>query len=300
MPWGKFIMVNNKMKHSELWINFPSQDTDLRKNFSDPRIQFSSVAQSCPTFCDPMDCRMAGLPIHRQLPEFTQTHVHWVGAAIQPSHLLSSPSPPAFNLSQHQDLFQGVSSSHQAAKVLEFQFQHQSFQWIFRTDFLSNGLVGSPSSLRDSQDSSPTPQFKSISSSVLSFLYSPTLTSIHDYKNDHKKKWVQLSHWCHRIISCSVIPFSSCLWSFPSSGSFPMSQFFTSGGQSIGVSASGSILPMNIQDWYSLGLTHLIPLLSKGLSRVFSNTTVQKHQFFSAQPSLWSRSHIHTWLLEKR
>ena len=176
MPWGKFIMVNNKMKHSELWINFPSQDTDLRKNFSDPRIQFSSVAQSCPTFCDPMDCRMAGLPIHRQLPEFTQTHIHWVGAALPPSHLLSSPSPPAFNLSQHQDLFQGVSSSHQAAKVLEFQFQHQSFQWIFRTDFLSNGLVGSPSSLRDSQDSSPTPQFKSISSSVLSFLYSPTFT----------------------------------------------------------------------------------------------------------------------------
>ena len=94
------------------------------------------------------------------------------------------------------------------------------------------------------------------------------------------------SRWCHRTISSSVIPFSSCLQSFPSSGSFPMSQFFTSGGQSTGAWALASVLPMNIQDWFPLGLTGLISLLSKGLSRVFSNTTVQKHQFFSAQPSL--------------
>ena len=99
--------------------------------------QFSSVqslAQSCPTLCDPMNCSTPGLPIHHQLPEFSQSHVLWVGDAIQPSHLLLSSSPPALNLSQHQGLFKWVSSSHQVAKVLELQ--HQSFWWIFRTDFL--------------------------------------------------------------------------------------------------------------------------------------------------------------------
>ena len=99
-------------------------------------LQFSSVTQSCPTLCDPMNRSTPGLPVHHQLPEFTQTHVHWVGDAIQPSHPLSSPSPPALNLSQHQSLFKWVSSSHQVAKVLEFQIQHQSFQWTPRTDFL--------------------------------------------------------------------------------------------------------------------------------------------------------------------
>ena len=104
--------------------------------------------------------------------------------------------------------------------------------------------------------------------------------------------------WCHPMISSSVIPFPSRLQFFPTSGSFPMSQFFTLGGQSIGVSASASVLSMNTQDW-SLGWTGWISLQSKGLSRVLSNTTVQKHQFFSAQLSLLSSSHIHTWLLEK-
>ena len=94
------------------------------------------------------------------------------------------------------------------------------------------------------------------------------------------------SWWCHPTISSSVVPFSSCLQSFPASGSFPMSQFFTSGGQNIGVSASVSVLPMNIQDWFTLGWTGWISLQSKGLSRVFSNTTVQKHQFFGTQLSL--------------
>ena len=108
-----------------------------------------------------------------------------------------------------------------------------------------------------------------------------------------------LSQWCHPTISCSVVPFSSCPQSFPASGSFPMSQFFTSGGQSIGVSASASVLPVNIQDWFPLGFTGWISLQSKGLSRVFSNTTVQKHQIFRAQLPLYSNSHIHTWLLEK-
>ena len=107
-----------------------------------------------------------------------------------------------------------------------------------------------------------------------------------------------LSGWCHPTISSSITPFSSCLQSFPASGSSQMSQFFASGGQSIGVSASASALPMNIQDWFSLGLSGLI-LQSKGLSRVFSSTTVEKHKFFGVQPSLWSNSHIYTWLLEK-
>ena len=95
-----------------------------------------------------------------------------------------------------------------------------------------------------------------------------------------------LSQWCHPTMSSSVVPFS-CPQSFPASGSFPMSQLFTSGGQSIGASASASVLPMNIQGWFPLGLTGLISLLSKGLSRIFSSTTVRKHQFFSTQPSLW-------------
>ena len=106
---------------------------EFQKNIS---VQFSSVTQSRLTLCNPMDCSMPGLPVHHQLPELTQTHVHWVGYAIQTSHPLSSPSPPAFNPSQHQGLFQWVRSSHQVAKVLEFQLQHRSFQWIFRTDFL--------------------------------------------------------------------------------------------------------------------------------------------------------------------
>ena len=144
-------------------------------------VQFSSVAQSCPTLCEPMDCSTSGLPIHHQLPEFTQTQC-------------------------------------------------------------------------------------------------------------------SLSRRCHPTISSSVVPFSSHLQSFPASGSFPVSQLFVSGGQSIGISASALVLPVNIQDLFPLGWTGWISLQSKGLSRVFSNTTVWNHQFFSAQPSLQSNSHIHTWL----
>ena len=109
-----------------------------------------------------------------------------------------------------------------------------------------------------------------------------------------------LSQWCHPTISSSVVPFSSHLQSFLASGSFPMSQFFVSDGQSIGVSALASVLPMNIQGWFPLGLTGWISLQSKRLSRIFSNTTDQKHQFFGDQPSLWPNSHIHAWLLVKR
>ena len=147
-------------------------------------VQFSSVAQSCPTLCDPMNHSTPGLPVHHHLPEFTQTHVHQVRDGIQPSHPLSSPSPPAHNPSQHQSFF-------------------------------------------------------------------------------------------------------------------PMSQLFSWGGQSTGVSALASFLPKNTQDWSSLEWTGWISLQFKGLSRVFSNTTVQKHQFFTVQPSSQSNSHIHTWPQEK-
>ena len=148
-------------------IKFPMRKVPFLKQ----EVQFSSVAQSCPTLCNPINRSMLGLPVHHQFPELTQTHVHWAGDAIQPIHPLSFPSPPTFNLSQHQGLFPWVSSS------------------------------------------------------------------------------------------------------------------FTSGGQSSGVSASTSVLPMNTQDWSPLGWTSWISLQSKGLSRVF-NTTVQKHQFFGAQLSL--------------
>ena len=147
-----------------------------------------------------MDCSKPGLPVHHQLPEFTQTHT---GDAIQPSHPLSSPSPPAFNLSQHQGLFQWITSSHQVAKVLEFQLQHQSFQWIFRTDFLQDGLVGSPCCPRDSQESSPRPQFKSINSSVLSFLYSLELPRYPIKKTQTVESNLEDSRHSYSICWCS-------------------------------------------------------------------------------------------------
>ena len=158
---------------------------DTKGTFYASSVQFSSVTQSCPTLCDPMNHNMPGLPVHHQLQEFTQTHVHWVGDAIQPSHPLSSPSLPAPNPSQHQGLFPWVNFLHEVAKVLEFQLQHQPFQWTPRTDPLQDGLVGSPCSPRDSQESSPTLQFKSINFSVLSFLHSPTLTSICGHWKNH-------------------------------------------------------------------------------------------------------------------
>ena len=166
-------------------------------------VQFSSVAQSCLTLCNPMNRSTPGLPVHHQLPESIQTHVLWVGDAIQPSHPLSSPSPPALNLSQHQGVFKWVSSLHQ-----EFQLQHQSFQWTPRIDFLQDGLVGSPCSPRDSQESSLTPQFKSIHFSALSFLYSPTFTSIHISSSSYLFLVVLGLHCCTRN-------FSSCVsWSY--------------------------------------------------------------------------------------
>ena len=122
--------LSMKFSRQQHWSGLP---------FSSPLLylgQFSSVVQPCLNLCNPIECSTSGLPVHHQLLGFTQTHVHWNGDAIQLSHPLSSPSPPAFNLSQHQSLFKWVSSLHQVAKGLEFQLQHQFFQWIFRTDFL--------------------------------------------------------------------------------------------------------------------------------------------------------------------
>ena len=131
-------VVSNSLWTHELqqaWLLCPAPSPWVCSNLC-PLSQLSSVAQSCPTLCDPTNHSTPGLPVHHQLPESTQTHVHWVGDTIQPSHPLPSPSPLALNLSQHQGLFQWVSSSHQVAKVLEFQLQHQSFQRTPRTDLI--------------------------------------------------------------------------------------------------------------------------------------------------------------------
>ena len=143
-----------------------------------------SVAHLCLTLCDSMDCSTPWFPFLDHLLELAQTHVHWVGDAIQSSCLLLSPSP-AFNLSQHQDLFKWVSSSYQVARVLQLQLQHQFFQWIFRTDFLLGWLVWSLCNSRDSQEYSPAPQLESINSLALSNFYGPTLTSMHDSWKNH-------------------------------------------------------------------------------------------------------------------
>ena len=153
-------------------------------------------------------------------------------------------------------------------------------------------------------------QFSSVQFSSVQFICSVVFNSLQLHGLQHSRppcpsatpgiypNSCPLSQWCHPTISSSVTPFSSCPQSFPASETFQMSQFFTSGGQSIGVLASTSVLPMNTQDWSPLEWTGWISLQSKGLSRLFFNTTVQKHQP-GAQPSLWSNSHIHTWLLEK-
>ena len=173
-------------------------------------------------------------------------NIHWVGDAIQPSHPLSSPSPPAYNPSQHQSLFQWVNSLHEVAKVLEFQ--PLSPVQFFMTPWTAAHQA------------------------------SPSVTN-----SRNMLKLINSVIPSNHLIFCH--PFSSHLQSFPAWGSLPVSQFFPSGGQSIGVSASASILPVNIQDWSPLEWTGWIFLQSEGLSRVFSNTAVQKHQFFGTQPS---------------
>ena len=173
-----------------------------------------------------MDCSTPGFPVHHQLLELAQTHVYWVGDSIQPSHPLSSPSPLAFNLSQHQGLFQWVSSLHQVAKVLELQHQFNSVQ--FSRSVISNS--SQPLGLQHARLSCPSPTLGAYSNSCPS------------------------SQWCHPTISSSVVPFSSHLQSFPATGSFLVNQFFTSGGQSIGVSASSQysgLISFTI-DWFHL------------------------------------------------
>ena len=131
--------------------------------------------------CDCKDCSVPGFPVLQYLLQFAQTHIHWVVDAIQPSHPLSLLSPFASSLSQYQGLFQWVGSSHQVAKVLELQLQHHLFQRVFKVDFLKDWLIWSPCCRRDSQEPSPTPEFKSINYSAFSLHCGPTLTSIHDY-----------------------------------------------------------------------------------------------------------------------
>ena len=163
-------------------------------SFSSPQIRICNLLYTC--YCCPVPLSHSQLfatPINRTpgFPAFTISQSWFKFLSIelimdfQSSHPLPSSSPPALSLSQHQGLFQGVSSSHQVAKVLEPQLQHQSFQWIFCTDFLQNWLVWSPCCKRDSQESSPAPQFQSINSSGLSFLCGPTLTSVHDCWKNH-------------------------------------------------------------------------------------------------------------------
>ena len=133
----RFVCKMNSRSISEILIPIPSRILFYKLCLVFIFVnQFNSVAQSCLTLCDPMNRSTSGLPVHHQLLEFTQTQVHWVSDVIQPSHSLLSPSPPALNLSQHQGLFKWVSSSHQVAKGLEFQLQHQSFQWTPMTDLL--------------------------------------------------------------------------------------------------------------------------------------------------------------------
>ena len=198
-----------------------------------------------------MDCSMPGLPVHHRLLELTQTHVHLVGDAIQPSHPLSSPSPPAFNLSQHQGLFKWVSSSHEVAKVSGFQLQRHSFQWTPRTDLLWDGLVGSPCCLVCAnyvmgsvasfthiisfkphniiRNQVLLTLFLLFNCSVMPNSVTPCQVSRPSPFPRACSNSCPLSQWCHPTISSSIIPFSSCLQSFPASGSFPMSQLFASG-----------------------------------------------------------------------
>ena len=167
---------------------------------------YCSVAQSCPALWDPLNCSMPDFPVLHYLPEFAQIHVHSVSDAIQPLVLPSL----ALNLSQHQSLFQGVGTLHQVAKVLELQ--HQSFQWIFRVDFLKDWLVWFPCCPRDSQDSSPAPQFKSINYSAFSLLYGPTLTPVYNYWKNHSLDNMNLcQHTLSRFVIASL-PRSECLF----------------------------------------------------------------------------------------
>ena len=215
--------------------------------------------------CDPRDCSTPVFPLLHCLPEFAQTHVHWVGDAIQPSHPLSSPSPFAFSLSQHQEPL--VTQTVKSLPAV----------WETRVQFLCW--------------EDPLEKEMATHYSILAW----RIHGCHGYLGGILEEPSRLQSMGLQ----SQTRLSNFTFTFPASGSFPMSWLFVSGSQSIGASTSASTLPMNIQGWFPLGLTDLTSLQCKGLSRVFSSTTVQKHPFFSVQPSLWSNSHICTWLLEK-
>ena len=187
-----------------------------------------------------MDSSTPGYPVFHYLLEFAQTHIHWVDGALQPTYPLLPSSSPALNLSQHQSLFPCVDSSYQVAKVLELHLQSIPLNFHGSVQF-SHSVVSNSSRPQETQHAKPP-------------CPSPT-ARIHSNSS--------LSQWCHPTISSSVVPFSSCLPSFPTSGSSQMSHFFASGGQSIAVSASKSVLPMNTQDWYCLGCIGWISLQSK-------------------------------------
>ena len=180
-PWATNSLFKEKRKSLAETNSFPYLDYRLYRLFCSVHFSRSVIFDSL----WPHEPQHARPPCPSPTYRAIQTHVHWVGDAIQPSRLLLYPSPLVFNLYQHQSLFKWVSSSHQVSTVLEFQLQHQSSQWTPRTDLFQDGLVVSPCSSRNSQESSPISQFKSINSSALSFLYSPTLTSIHDHWKNH-------------------------------------------------------------------------------------------------------------------
>ena len=199
-----------------------------KKKKKQRKIQFSSVAQLCPTFCDPMNHSMTGLPVHHQLPESTQSHVHWVGDAIQPSHPLSSPSPPALNLSQHQGLFKWVNSS---PKYWSFSF-----------------------------NISPSSEYPGLISFRMDWLDLLTVQgTLRSLLQHHSSK--------ASLLQCSAF--------FIIQLSHPYMTTGKTGGQNIGTSASASVLPMNIQGWFPLGLSGLISLLSRGPWRVLSCTSLK-------------------------
>jgi len=248
-----------------------------------------SVTQSC-RLSGSMDCSMPGFPVLHYLLEFAQTHVHWVREPL--NHLiLCYPLLFLPSICLSIRVFSNESALHiRWPKCWSFIFSispsnEYSVLISFRIDWFDLTTLSLQPFSRVSLFAT------SWTSGLQASLLSPTPRPCPNL--------CPRNRWCLPTISSSVVPFSSCLLSFPASGSFQFSRFFASGGQSNGVSASVSVLPISIQDWLPLGWTGWISLQSKGFSRVFSNTTVQKHQFFSTELSLRSNSHIHTWLLEK-
>ena len=240
-----------------------------------------------------MNCSTPGLPVHHQLPEFTQTHVHRVGDAIQPSHSLLSPSPPAPNPPSIR-VFSNESTLHRRwPNYWSFSFSispSNEYPGLisFRMDWLD--LLAGQGILKSLLQHHSSKASVLHSSAFMVQLFATPWIAAHQASLFITNSWSSPKLMCiesvmpsSHLILCR--PFSSCPQSLPASGSFPMSQLFAWGGQSIGVSASASVLPMNTQAWSPLGWTGWISLQSKGLSRVFSNTTVQKHQFFGTQLS---------------